>query len=216
MTERVSPGSGDGQSAQRPWWNGGADGLPDVEALLGPEGMQAVGGVAEEALKLFVVLRDRAADSVASSAVASGTAPGGEGWQGAAGGWGALLGQLASGAVQAVTEFAAAAGQGEHGPAPTDRDTSDSAAVSGQVKPGDAAACAYCPICQAIALFRAVPTGTWQRLAGTIVEVAETFGDEQRGSSARTVHVTAEGAASPGGDPVGEFLATLQSPPEGD
>jgi hypothetical protein len=217
MTERASPGNGDGPSEQRPWWNGGADGLPDVEAILGPEGMQAVGGVAEEALKLFVVLRDRAADTVASAADARGTVPGGgEGLQGTAGGWGALLGQLASGAVQAVTEFAAAAGPGEHGPAPSDQGPSDSAAVSGQVKPGDAAACAYCPICQAIALFRAVPTGTWQRLAGTIVEVAETFGDEQRGSSARTVHVTAEGVAAPGGDPVGEFFATLQSPPQDD
>jgi hypothetical protein len=209
MTDRGSPIGGDGPGEARPWWNGGSEGLPDVEAILGPEGMQAVGGVAEEALKLFVVLRERAAETVAG-----GTSTGGEGQPGPAAGWGALLGQLASGAVQAVTEFAAAAGQSEHGPTQPGPDPAEPAAGSGQVKPGDAAACSFCPICQAIALFRAVPAGTWQRLAGSIVEVAETFGEEQRGSSARTVQVAQQGVATPVRDPVGEFFATLQPPPQ--
>ena len=45
-------------SPQSAWWHG-ASGLPDMDALLGPEGMAAVGDVADEALKLDVLLRER-------------------------------------------------------------------------------------------------------------------------------------------------------------
>ena len=50
-------------------------------------------------------------------------------------------------------------------------------AVEPLVQPGEAAACAYCPICQAIALFRSVPMTTWQRLAASVVEVADAARD---------------------------------------
>ncbi len=193
-----------------PWWHSGAEGLPDIEALLGPDAMEAVGDVAEEALKLFVVLRDR-----------FGAAPGEPGIQpegGAAPAWSAMLGQLASGAVKAVNDVAAAAmdsqsplraGAGHAAGHQTDRQ-----GVSGEaqpVLPGEAAACAYCPVCQAIAMFRTVPMSTWHRLAASIVEVADAARDlagSPPGSTSGPVVVIAE----PGGPytSVEEFLSSVE------
>jgi len=148
--------------AQGPWWHGGA-GLPDVDALLGPEGMAAVGDVADEALKLFVLLRDRFAEGPgdASAAEAPGTP------------WQALLGQVAQGALRTVQEMAAGTSSGFPGYAPG----SEQVAPESVVAPGEAAACSYCPVCQAIALFRSVPMSTWQRLATSVVEVADAARD---------------------------------------
>lgn len=191
--------------APRPWWYGGAEGLPDVESLLGPDGMEAVGGVAEEALKLFVVLRDRVSETGLANPPAA--APG------AAGGWGAVVGQLASGAVRAVNEFAAAAaseqssGAWAAATAPAASDHTSAQAVL----PGQAAACSYCPVCQAIALFRSVPMSTWQRLAATVVDVADAARDSATAGASAPVVVTPDDA-DPGQDPIEEFLRNLDLP----
>ncbi len=168
----------------RPWWHAGSDAMPDVEALLGPEGMAAVGSAADEALKLFVVLRDRVVDAAGRQPAAQGSAQ--TDAQPEAGvPWADLLGQLASGAVQAVQDVAGAASAGRPGPfasrsddRPPAEDRAEGEEQSdgdGQftVLPGQAAACSYCPVCQAIALFRSVPISTWQRLATSVVEVAD-------------------------------------------
>lgn len=196
---------------ERSWWQSGAQALPDVEAILGPEGMAAVGGVADEALKLFVVLRDRLTVPPESTA---------DGVPAPASAWSAMIGQLASGAVKAVNEIAAnapaldlthpagdrrTAGEGESGPS--------AAGQPGQpVQPGEAAACAYCPICQAVALFRTVPMSTWQRLATSVVEVADAARDLAGTASGPTAPVVVTVDPDPDtatGDPVDEFLQSI-------
>lgn len=186
--ERAEGGGG------RPWWYGGAEGLPDVESLLGAEGMEAVGGVAEEALKLFVVLRDR----VNESGIAAPPA--------AAGGWGAVMGQLASGAVRAVNDLAAASQQSGAWQAEPAAPPSE---APNTVAPGQAASCAYCPICQAIALFRSVPMPTWQRLAASVVDAADAARDAAAASAAPAPVVV---AAPAGDDPVETFLGDFDLP----
>lgn len=193
----------------RPWWFGGVEGLPDVESLLGPEGMEAVGGVAEEALKLFVVLRDRAGAAGVGPTAAAALSSGGQ-----AGGWGTVLGNLAAGAVNAVSEFAAAqqatptSGQGGAQSAPSNAP----GLAHGAVAPGQAAACSYCPVCQLIAVFRSVPMSTWQRLATSVVEAADAARDfASAAGSAPHVVVTPDPRPSSGG-PVAQFLDGLEHP----
>lgn len=207
MTEDERPVGGQEESGQNspPWWYGGGQGMPDVESLLGPEGMQAVGGVAEEALKLFVVLRDRVNESGLA------TPPP------AAGGWGAVAGQLAAGAVRAVNEFAASAGQAAPSPA-QDGTWQTPGAHAGQphsvppqqVLPGQGAACAYCPFCQAIALFRSVPMSAWQRLATSVVEVADAVRDPATTGHAPIVVTPHDEGVSQ--DPIEDFLQELDLP----
>lgn len=214
--------------AATPWWQDAAEGLPDIDALLGEEGMEAVGTVADEALKLFVVLRERfvEAGTPQPDARAESAAP--------ATPWAAVLGHLAATAVQAVNDLAASAGQAR-GPLPTAPLTGfDSTPAEGEggagagsaapgagaggepvVLPGEAAACSYCPICQAIALFRSVPMSTWQRLAASIVEVADAAREftnsspQQPGPVVVTPHAA---SATTGPVSVADVLADLAEP----
>ncbi len=195
----------------QPWWHGRAGSPPDIEALLGPEAMSAVGGVADEALKLFVVIRDRFGtlpgtgeglvagdpDQPAPDAVPSPLAT--------------MLGQLASGAMHAVQDLAAAAAQPRDG-APG-ADSHEPAAATPGVAPGEAAACSYCPVCQAIALFRTVPMSTWQRLAQSVIEVADAARD-YAGRTPENGAVTVEPYTPQDGsvDAVGDFLRSIDEP----
>ena len=171
--------------AARPWWHGTAEGMPDVEALLGEEGMAAVGTVADEALKLFVVLRQRFSTPPTGDAVGADS-----GAQPSAGApWEDLLGQLAAGAVRTVNDLAAGA-QAVGAAVPQDSGEAQPAESAERlVQPGEAAACAYCPICQAIALFRSVPMTTWQRLATSVVEVADAARDVANTASPQSAPV---------------------------
>jgi len=219
MTDETPGSAGEG----RPWWHGGAEAMPDVEAIIGPEGMAAVGSAADEALKLFVVLRDRFVTATQSDA-----GPGPDAGREQAGGespWGALLGQFAAGAVKAVGEIASAATQ--QGPRSGSATPSGSGAGPGEaedaadwpVLPGEAAACSYCPICQAIALFRSVPMTTWQRLAASVVEVADAARDFTGGGQSDhggpVVVVPQPADDAPPAQSVAEFLRSIQDPPQG-
>jgi hypothetical protein len=174
--------------------------------------MAAVGNVADEALKLFVVVRERFSvppqtDAPEDSEPAS-QQPVGRPWED-------MLGQLAAGAVRAVNELAAGATSAD-GPTPQAPGTS----LGGEraetvVQPGEAAACAYCPICQAIALFRSVPMTTWQRLAASVVEVA----DAARDVSSAAAHQAGPVVVTPSQPPndseaasVADVLADLAAP----
>jgi hypothetical protein len=230
--------------ASTPWWQDAAEGLPDLDALLGEEGMEAVGTVADEALKLFVVLRERfvEAGTPQSDASAESAAP--------ATPWASVLGQLAATAIQAVNDLAASAGQAV-GPLPTaplkgfdsnaaegERGADEGPAGAGAgsagagraapmagtagepvVLPGEAAACSYCPICQAISLFRSVPMSTWQRLAASIVEVADAAREftnnapQQPGPEVVTPHAA---PATAGPVSIADVLADLAEPSLGD
>lgn len=202
----------DEHEAESPWWQGGSDAMPDIEALLGPDAMAAVGGVAEEALKLFVVLRERVAEPPPEPTSETGPAE-----AGAEPPWAGLLSQLASGAVSAVNELATAAQQ---------QDWTVLQGLSGEsrqptehppVAPGDAAACAYCPLCQAISIFRSVPMDTWQRLAASVVDVADAARDFT-GPTAPDgpVVVVPDQAPSASQGTVEDFLATVDDPSEED
>jgi hypothetical protein len=212
MTDQVS----DGGEAAQPWWHGAADGMPDIEALLGEEGMAAVGTVADEALKLFVVMRERFAAPPAGDA-AGAAEPGSQPVGGSP--WEEMLGQLAAGAVRAVNDLAAgaqamgaAAQEDASGPQPEE-------SSEPMVQPGEAAACAYCPVCQAIALFRSVPMTTWQRLAASVVEVADAARDVTGAASPQSgpvVVAPAEPAADAGSVSVSDVLANLAAPEQGE
>ena len=249
-------GPGQGKGAAGPQFPDLGD-LSDLGDLLGPEAAETIGTVAEEALKLFAVARDRFGEALADAEAGhnQSAGPNDDAGPGAAAApWAGLLSQLAAGAVKAVEDFAAAAqedraesrapeaagepagtgdaqgkatGLGSTGEAP-----SGAASESGSVQPGEAAACSYCPICQGIALVRSVPTETWQRLAVSVVEMAdaarnvadaaESVVDQQPGGrSAPTDVVIRQGEApdeSAGLDSVADFLRSLEpteEPPEG-
>lgn len=223
--------------AATPWWHGAAAGLPDIDALLGEEGMEAVGSAADEALKLFVVLRDRFVEAGAQ-APATGAEPAAPEPP-----WATILGQLAATAVKAVNDLASSASQalgplpgappgtgGGRPSPPGSRDDSPGAGagpagpgvdVGGEtvVLPGQAAACSYCPVCQAIALFRSVPMSTWQRLATSVVEVADAA-REFTGSTSQHAHPvvvtprTAPAASGPAS--VADVLADLAESAQSD
>jgi hypothetical protein len=188
------------------WWRTGADGRPPVEELLGPEGMAAVGGVADEALKLFVVLKDRFAMPPLSGVPSAG------GGVPDASAWASLLGQGATAAMRAVAELAAGSTAGPAG-GPFE-DGPEHAEAGAGIAVGHAEACAYCPVCQGIALFRSVPMSTWQRLAGSIVEVADAARDFAARPPAEAAVVTVEPVA-PQGDKVvsvADFLRSVEEP----
>jgi hypothetical protein len=202
--------------AAQPWWHGTAEGMPDIEALLGQEGMTAVGTVADEALKLFVVLRERFTTPPAGDAVGEGPEAG----PSAGAPWEDLLGQLAAGALRTVNDLAAGA-QAVGAAAPQDtgaaqpEDSSGAQSEERLVQPGDAAACAYCPVCQAIALFRSVPMTTWQRLAASVVEVADAARDAASSAAPPSAPIVVTPVA-PAGDSdsatVADLLADLAAP----
>ena len=202
----------DEHEAESPWWQGGSDAMPDIEALLGPEAMAAVGGVAEEALKLFVVLRERVAEPPPGAA---GQQPGPA--QGGESPLGGLLTQLASGAVSAVNELASVAQQQDWSMLQGRSGGSSQPAEEAPVAPGDAAACAYCPLCQAIALFRSVPMDTSQRLAASVVDVADAARDFTGPTVADgAVVVVPDEAPAASQGTVEDFLATVDGPGDGD
>ena len=188
-------------SPQSAWWHG-ASGLPDMDALLGPEGMAAVGDVADEALKLFVLLRERFAATGDEAAAAAGSAAAASPWQ-------AMLGQVAQGALRTVQEMAAGTANGFPGSSVGPQET----AATPLIAPGEAAACSYCPVCQAIALFRSVPMSTWQRLATSVVEVADAARDfavarGQDGAGAVTEPMQPQPGST---ETVDDFLRSVES-----
>jgi hypothetical protein len=215
----VTDPKSEGDEAAQPWWHGTAEGMPDIEALLGEEGMAAVGTVADEALRLFVVLRERFTTPPAGEAV--GAQPGARPSAGTP--WEDLLGQLAAGAVRTVNELAAGA-QAVGAAAPHDTGEEQSTnnggaqqAAPGEpvVQPGEAAACAYCPICQAIALFRSVPMTTWQRLASSVVEVADAARDVANTAAPQSAPIVVTPVApadDSGSATVEDLLADLAAP----
>ncbi len=199
--------------AAQPWWHGTPGGLPDIEAMIGEEGMAAVGTVADEALKLFVVLRERFAvpqTDVAQDAGPAEQQPVGRPWED-------MLGQLAAGAVRAVNEFAAGAAPVEGPPSQAPGTAQSGEPAETVVQPGEAAACAYCPICQAIALFRSVPMTTWQRLAASVVEVADAARDVSSAAAHQAgpvVVIPSEATEDSDTVSVADVLADLAAPDE--
>ena len=234
-----------------PGWPGPGDRptppqFPDLGELLGPDAAETIGTVAEEALRLFAVARDRFGEALAAAEEEPGTAaeqvsgeaadPSAPGESGvAASPWAGLMAQFAAGAVKAVEDFASSAqrdwmpsesgepvghthpvssrgvpgddghdgrksgeeepGDGGWGRPGSDRPGSDRG-DTGHVRPGEAAACSYCPICQGIALVRSVPPGTWQRLAVSVVELADAARDAADAAES-VVHPDPGGAPPP-------------------
>lgn len=192
----------------QPWWHSTADGVPDLEGLLGEEGMAAVGSVADEALKFFFVMRERFVTPQETQSQQPASAP--------AGGWEQLFGQLATGAVRMVNDLAAGAVEAGVAAA-NERPHSGSADPSDPlVQPGDAEACSYCPLCQAIALFRSVPMSTWQRLAASVVEVADAARDAATAATEQAPVVVTPTKPTSGSEPttVSDLLADLAAPTE--
>lgn len=188
------------RSSSRPWWHE-ADGsnLPDLDALLGAEGAEVVGNVADEALKLFLAMRDKwAAPSPEVPTATTESSP-----------LSGIIAQLGATAIKAVEGFAAAAGE-VRGEAVT---AGSSAGQHASDEPGSAAACAYCPICQGIALIRSVPMETWQRLAAAVVDVADSA--SQSDAPWSTAPTGDPVVFNPGAEPtpryesVDDFLASL-------
>lgn len=192
----------------QPWWHGRAGSPPDIEALLGPEAMSAVGGVADEALKLFVVIRDRF--GTVPGAAVPGADPDQPRPDAVPSPLATMLGQLASGAMHAAQDLMSAAQPRDGAPG---ADSDEPAAATPVVAPGEAAACSYCPICQAIALFRSVPMSTWQRMAQSVIEVADAARD-YAGRAQENGAVTVEPYTPQGGsaDAVGDFLRSIDEP----
>lgn len=238
--------SGDGQ----PWWR--ADTAGDPSPLLGPEGMAAVGSVADEALKLYSVVKQRleaagvtgatvrsAMDALAAGgASAVGSPAAAQAGAGLAGLWSSVgpavirsVEEIAGTAASAAGTLAhqAAGAQEDRLAAPVAGPTGSAGEAEGRadpepgpdpqqgvddltdrVLPGQAAACGYCPVCQAIALFRSVPMGTWQRLGAAVVDAADAApaGDWRPGTAQRSdvVAVHDSTSRSAATDPVTALL----------
>ena len=119
-----------------------------------------------------------------------------------------MMGQLASGAMHAVQDMMAVASQAGQGA--SGGGSEEPAAAAPPIAPGDAAACSYCPVCQAIALFRSVPMSTWQRLAQSVIEVADAARDYAgRAQGPEVVTVEPYSPANQSGNPVDDFLRSL-------
>jgi hypothetical protein len=229
--EEPRRGAADGQAfggAEAPWWR--SDSPLDPAALLGPDGMAAVGSVADEAFKLYAVVKQRleasgvngaAVRAAVESIAVEGLGP--ERPAGAAAGLFASvapvvlktfegLAATAAGASRPAPQGSSAQDQPDLDDEPPSPDAGSSAADgSHRVLPGQAAACGYCPMCQAIALFRTVPMATWQRLGSAVVEAADSAvpGDWTARPPRRTEVVVHTGPQPAGDDPVDALLADL-------
>jgi hypothetical protein len=218
------------------WWL--EDPVGDARDILGPEGMAAVGSVADEALKLYAVLKQQfeasgvdgasvraaveSAAGTAASVASSQTQPGGA--------FAGLLGAVGPMVMKSVEQFAAAAAtarapsvaapEEQHGAHDRAEEAPDTGEGSGsRALPGQAAACGYCPICQAIAMFRTVPMSTWHRLGAAVVDAADASmpeGGLRPAGQRRDVVVHQGRAAGDAQDPVEGLLDGLDLDPRTD
>lgn len=104
-----------------------------------------------------------------------------QGWQGA--GAGQQWADLAQNAARAAGFAAEPERSGDDPEEPSVGGAtpgSESADEDEVVPPGQAAACSYCPICQAIAAVRTVPPQTWERFGAAVLDLAEAL---QQGAS---------------------------------
>lgn len=202
----MDDGSDRDRSQSQPWWHESGGNLPDLDALLGADGAEAVGNVADEALKLFLVMRDKWATTGEAAAP---EAPQASPWDG-------LIQQFGATAIKAVEGFAATVGEvRDTAVAPTSAPDQ-----AGAAEPGESAACAYCPICQGIALFRSVPMDTWQRLAAAVVDFADSATQPDAGSqppaAADPVVLDPKPKSTARYESVDDFLASLDFEDEDD